>query len=236
MITPQLLKQPNQLNTELLNKSGRLFTFLNPVSYLQARKHVKKYEKFNCLLADGWLFVAALRAIGIKAHRFSFDMTSLAPIVFQRAIEGKKSVYFLGAKPDEITKFIAIISDHFPDLIIKGYRNGYFTDSKDRSRTIRHIFELSPDIVIAGLGVPLQEKFLIDLQSQGWQGCGYTCGGFIHQTSQGLHYYPDWVNKYHLRMPYRFIKEPHFRSRIPDYFKFIFIFLYDYWQYKRGLK
>lgn len=236
MITQKLLKKPKQFNYGLLNQPGHLFTFLNPVSYLKARKHLKKYEQFDCLLADGWLFVAALKAVGINTQRHSFDMTSLAPVVFEKAIKENKTIYFLGAKPDEIAKFIAVIKKHFPDLNILGYRNGYFKNLEERSNTIQYLHKLSPDIVVSGFGVPLQEEFLIDLHKAGWKGCGYTCGGFIHQTSKNLHYYPEWINKYHLRMPYRFLKEPHFRKRIPDYFKFIFIFLYDYWNFKRKPK
>lgn len=233
MITQKLLKKPNQLNKELLNQPGQLFTFLNPVSYLRARKHLEYYEQFDCLLPDGWLFVAALKAVGIDTQRQSFDMTSLAPIVFKSAIEEKKSIYFIGAKPSEIANFIDVIKKHFPDLNITGYRDGYFKSLEERSLIIQHLHDLAPEIVIAGLGAPLQEKFLMDLKKAGWQGCGYTCGGFIHQTSTGLHYYPNWVNKLHLRMPYRFIKESHFRKRVPDYFKFLLAFTYDYIVYKK---
>lgn len=216
-----------------INSSNTLTTFLNPVSYLKARKHLEYYEQFDCLLADGWLFVAALRVVGITTQRHSFDMTSLAPIVFQNAIAEKKSVYFLGAKPTEIADFIEVIKNHFPNLNILGYRDGYFRSIEERNFTLQYLQDLAPDVVIAGLGAPLQEQFLIDLQKTGWNGCGYTCGGFIHQTSEKLNYYPNWVNKLHLRMPYRFFKEPHFRKRIPDYFKFLILFTYDYINYRK---
>lgn len=233
MIIQKLAKQPQQLNSEQLNQPDRLFTFLNPVSYLKARKLPKTYLKFNYILADGWLFVAALRLVGIKTKRFSFDMTSLAPVVFQKAIKKQQSIFFLGAKPNEIEQFIHLIEKNFPGLKIVGFRDGYFKSLEERINTLQEIQRLAPDIVVTGLGVPLQEQFLTDLRKAGWQGCGFTCGGFIHQTSAGLHYYPGWVNKYHLRMPYRFIKEPHFRKRIPDYFKFLFLFTCDYINYRK---
>lgn len=236
MIIQKLSKQPKKLNNEQLSQAGSLFTFLNPVSYLIARKLPAKYEEFDYILADGWLFVAALRAVGVNTQRYSFDMTSLAPTVFNNAIKKEQSLFFIGAKPIEIQKFLSTIKNNFPGLQIVGYRDGYFKDPLERVETIRKIQALSPDIVVAGLGVPLQEMFLLDLRNAGWKGCGYTCGGFIHQTSKVLHFYPAWVNKLHLRMPYRIIKEPHFRKRIPDYFKFIFLFISDYWRYKTKLK
>lgn len=228
MITQKLLKQPEKLDERNLNQAGHLFTFLNPVSYLQARTNFISYQNYDFLLSDGWLFVAALKSIGIETSRYSFDMTSLAPIVFNKAIEQNKSIYFLGAKSEEIEKFIKVIRNNFPKLNILGYRNGYFKDETERTTFVQELKTLSPDIVVAGLGVLLQEQFLVDLKTAGWNGCGYTCGGFIHQTSKGLYFYPYWINKFHLRMPYRFIKEPHFRKRIPDYFRFFFAFFNEY--------
>ena len=229
-----ILKEKTSLDRNSITDGG-LTTFLNPVSYLKARKHLHTYRQFNYLLADGWLFVAALKAIGIKTQRYSFDMTSLAPVVLMKAAEQNQTIYFIGARPDEIRGFIKIIKTHFPGLSIAGYRDGYFKSADERTAAIAHIKDLSPNIVVAGLGVPFQEDFLVDLRNAGWSGCGYTCGGFIHQTSGRLNYYPDWVNKFHLRMPYRFIREPHFRKRLPDYIKFVFTFLYDYWKHRQSL-
>lgn len=215
---------------------GGLTTFLNPVSYLKARKHLQTYQRFDYLLADGWLFVAALKAVGIETQRYSFDMTSLAPVVLKKATQQKQSIYFIGARPEEIRGFVETIKTHFPDLSIAGYRDGYFKNAEERTDAIALVKQLAPDIVVAGLGVPFQEDFLVDLRNLGWSGCGYTCGGFIHQTSARLNYYPKWVNRFHLRMPYRFIMEPHFRKRLPDYIKFVFTFLYDYyyWKYRQS--
>lgn len=228
MITQKFLKQSDKLDERILNQAGHLFTFLNPVSFVKARKNYLTYLNYDYLLSDGWLFVAALKTIGIKTNRYSFDMTSLAPVVFNKAIEQNQTIYFIGAKLEEIESFILVIKKHFPQLNIVGYRNGYFKDETERTSFIQELKALSPDIVIAGLGVLLQEQFLVDLKDAGWNGCGYTCGGFIHQTSQGLYYYPYWVNKLHLRMPYRLFKEPHFRKRIPDYLMFFFAFFYEH--------
>ncbi len=157
-----LLQKKTEIKGNQVTESS-LTTFLNPVSYLQARKHAQNYEQFDRLLADGWLFVAALKAVGINTQRHSFDMTSLAPVVFQQAIKNRQSVYFIGAKPAEISNFIKVIEKHFPNLNILGYRDGYFKDLEERNSIIQKLHNLSPDIVIAGLGAPLQEKFLIDL-------------------------------------------------------------------------
>mgnify|MGYP000060826451 CR=1 FL=1 len=48
----------------------------------------------------------------------------------------------------------------------------------------------------------------------GYQGIGFTCGGFVHQTAMNrMHYYPNWVDKMNLRFVYRMYKEKHTRTR-----------------------
>ncbi len=226
-------KTPSSYNVQI--KAGSITTFINPVSYLKARKKRRIYNKFDNLLIDGWLLVRALRLIGIPTRRYSFDMTSIASKVFSESMAQKKSIYFIGAKHGEIERFIVNIKQNFEELNIVGYRDGYFKNNEERELTLSLIQKIAPEVVIVGLGVPLQEKFLIDLQDAGWEGCGFTCGGFLHQTIGRLNYYPDWINNYNLRMPYRFIKEPHFRRRLPDYFRFLLDFTYDVWRLRSKL-
>lgn len=38
-------------------------------------------------------------------------------------------------------------------------------------------------------------------------GIAFTCGGFLHQTSHKINYYPNWVNKLNLRAFYRLTHE-----------------------------
>ena len=60
----------------------------------------------------------------------------------------------------------------------------------------------------------MQEKFLLKVKNAGYPGVGFTCGGFIHQTSKNeIDYYPAWVDKTNLRFVYRMWKEPHTRKR-----------------------
>ena len=59
----------------------------------------------------------------------------------------------------------------------------------------------------------MQEQFLIKVKRIGYQGIGFTCGGFIHQTSKNeIDYYPAWIDKINLRFIYRMYKEKHTRK------------------------
>ena len=185
----------------------KLTTFLNPFSYVVAKGNKQQLSQFNIEI-DGGLLVQLLNLFGFKIKRKSFDMTSLAPLVFNEAIENNKSIYFIGTKPQVIDLAINNIQIKFPDLNICGYRDGYLTSEEGRSIVFSEINALKADYVVCGMGTPLQEKFLIDLQNSGWDGQGYTCGGFLHQTANGIKYYPDWVTKFGMRAFYRMYDEP----------------------------
>ncbi|MBD0399850.1 WecB/TagA/CpsF family glycosyltransferase [Flammeovirga sp. EKP202] len=207
-------------------KQNKTTTFLNPASYVEARKKISLYKEIDSIYVDGILLVKLLNIFcNQNVTRKSFDMTSLAPLVFNDAINDSKSIYFIGSTQNSIEGFIDIIKKKYKGLNIIGYRNGYVKGKEDGA--IQNIIDLNPDIVVIGMGAPLQEKFLINLRKKGFDGTGYTCGGFIHQTSESLNYYPTWINRLNLRMPYRIFAEPEFRRKLPNYVKFFFYFFKD---------
>ena len=173
-----------------LNASG-IYTFLNPYSYHVARGNYSLFSQMDGIFCDGKLLCMVLRLLNIKVERVSFDMTSLAPIVFSYAETNNRSLYVLGSSEADIEKSIKYFLQLYPNLNILGFRSGFFSSLEEREGVISRVRELGPEIVIVGMGTPLQEKFLLDLKNSGWNGLGFTCGGFLHQTSaRGLNYYP----------------------------------------------
>ena len=213
------------------NNNKMITTFLNPFSYLLARSNKDQLSHFNINI-DGGLLVILLNLFGFKYKRKSFDMTSLAPVVFNDAIKNNKSLYFIGSKPKVIDLAIKNIQDQFPKLNICGYRDGYINDN-EIVVVLDVINSLQADYVICGMGTPLQEQFLIDLKNSGWTGKGYTCGGFLHQSAAGIRYYPNWVNTLGLRAFFRMYDEPKLiRRYFIDYPHAIIIILFDLFKNK----
>lgn len=207
-----------------------IFTFLNPYSYLLARQHVGIFSKFNAIMVDGEYLAKFLRFFcRLSVTRASFDMTSLAPQVFAWAVANNKSVALVGSTNDSIKGAMEKIHQAYPGLKIAYARNGFFGNLAERDACLTELHELSPAVVVVGMGTPLQEHFLLDLWNRGWRGAGYTCGGFFHQTARGLHYYPDWINRWNLRWLYRIYDEPKLFSRYAvKYPKFVALFLVDW--------
>ena len=207
-------------------------TYLNPFSYLFYRKNKNVFAGFDNVAIDGQLLVVLLNIFvnlrQNKIKRFSFDMTSVAPLVFKECIDKNKSILFVGSTQDNIVAFVNQISKKYTDLNIVGYRNGYFDTEVQKNEYIKEVTSQQPDFAIVGMGSPYQESFLLELKKAGFQGVGHTCGGFIHQTAKSFDYYPKWADKLHLRWAYRIWDEPVlFRRYFVDYPISVLLFLKD---------
>ena len=200
---------------QIFENKGKAYTYLNPVSYLTALDNKELFSQMDGIFADGGLLVKAIKLMyGKQVTRRSFDMTSMAPELFAYAAEHGKTVYIVASKQEQVEKAVEIFRERYPKVRFAGYRNGYFASEDEMNQEAKHITELNPDFLIVGMGALMQEKFLLKVKRAGYQGIGFTCGGFIHQTSKNeIDYYPAWVDKTNLRFLYRMWKEPHTRKR-----------------------
>lgn len=195
---------------KIFSKKGNIYTCVNPFSYHLVRKHPYIYENMDGLFVDGMTMCWWIRLLWRrKIPRLSFDMSGMASDLFDRLNkeDSNESIYFIGAKQTELEGTINQIRQTYPHIIISGYRNGYFIDIDDRNNAISEILSQNPSFTIIGMGSPLQEQFALDLKTAGYMGIAFTCGGFLHQTSHKINYYPNWVNKLNLRAFYRLTHE-----------------------------
>ncbi|MDD2943356.1 MAG: WecB/TagA/CpsF family glycosyltransferase [bacterium] len=207
-----------------------LVTFLNPYSYLLARKNSELFERFDRVYPDGVILAKALGVIGLPSKRLSFDMTSLAPVVFRECLDRGVSLAVIGSELGVAEKAVAVWKTKFGrQLDVVYVRNGFFSNSSDVDDCYRDISSSGARVVIVGMGTPVQEQFLVGLVDSGWRGVGFTCGGFLHQTaSKGQTYYPLWIDKLNLRWLYRMFDEPKLIKRyLMNYPIFIFAFVSD---------
>lgn len=200
---------------QIFENKGKAYTYLNPVSYLTALDNKELFSQLDGIFADGGLLVKAIKMVyGKQVTRRSFDMTSMAPELFAYVAKHGKAIYIVASKQEQVEKAVEIFRERYPKVKFAGYRNGYFASESEMDVEAKYIAKLNPDFLIVGMGALMQEKFLLKVKNAGYQGVGFTCGGFIHQTSRNeIDYYPAWVDKTNLRFIYRMWKEPHTRKR-----------------------
>ncbi|MGU7808287.1 hypothetical protein ACV2Y2_29015, partial [Escherichia coli] len=84
----------------LNKKKCKNITFLNCYSYYIYRKNCSYYTSFHGINCDGFLLKNLVKLVGIQTKRKSFDMTSLAPEVFENAEKNNHSVAIVGSKDE----------------------------------------------------------------------------------------------------------------------------------------
>ena len=99
MIVDKLIYSDIVQSKKMFEKNASIYTFLNPVSYLDAIKHQELFTQFDGIFADGGLLVKAIELFyGKTIQRRSFDMTSLAPLLFNYAQDNGKSIAIVASK------------------------------------------------------------------------------------------------------------------------------------------
>ena len=200
-------------------------SFVNPYSMLIVKDKPKLATDIDFWHVDGISLINLFKGyLKINISRYSFDDTSVAPLVFSFAKQHSLKIGIIGTKPEIIQKAVdVIIAKYNVDILF--FRDGYFVND-EMEIAQNEIIDRGIDIVVCGMGTPYQEDFLIGLKKLGWNGYGYTCGGYLHQIASRENYYPPLIDKMNLRWVFRIFDEPKLLSRyFIKYPEFLFKFI-----------
>lgn len=80
VLVSQILQTEKWMPSELFETKDRIYTFLNPVSYLIALENLSLSEKFDGIFSDGSLLVSVIRLLyGKRVIRRSLTWLPLLP-------------------------------------------------------------------------------------------------------------------------------------------------------------
>jgi N-acetylglucosaminyldiphosphoundecaprenol N-acetyl-beta-D-mannosaminyltransferase len=72
------------------------------------------------------------------------------------------SLYLLGARPGVAQEAARRLKERYPELEIAGVHHGYFDHGAGSAAVVEEINAAAPDILLVGLGMPLQERWLME--------------------------------------------------------------------------
>lgn len=131
----------------------------------------------------------------------------LAEKIFEMSAEEKLRVYLLGAKPEVIEKCAAELSARTTPPLLAGYHHGYIRDA-DPGALAEEIEAARPDIVLAGMGAPMQEFWIRDnapkLSASVFIGVGGSFDVFAGETKRA----PEFFRKTGLEWAHRLATAP----------------------------
>lgn len=207
----------SKLSNSVSLKHPMLISFVNPYSYFILNDRPDLLVEIESLYIDGALLVKLYNFFNSQkaVARVSFDFSSIAEDVFSHSDENRKSVSLVGGSEFENNLALQKLSFKYPNIDFSFSRNGFFT-GHEMDAFISDLARSDVDVVICGMGTPLQEEFLVKLKHC-MRDKGvllFTCGGFITQTAIRFDYYYPIVKKLGLRWLQRFVMHKHVRQRV----------------------
>jgi N-acetylglucosaminyldiphosphoundecaprenol N-acetyl-beta-D-mannosaminyltransferase len=146
------------------------------------------FNDADVVFCDGSGVMLAARLLGKRIpERITYADWAWRLAAFAEA-EGL-SLFLLGAKPGVAQKAAQELRARHPDLHISGIRHGHFdhsSGSRENEAILQGIQAARPDILLVGLGMPLQERWLIENRHRIETGVALTGGAVFDYVSGGL--------------------------------------------------
>jgi N-acetylglucosaminyldiphosphoundecaprenol N-acetyl-beta-D-mannosaminyltransferase len=161
------------------------------------------------------------------AHHLGHEMPErvagydLTQELLKRAPEKNRRVFFFGSAPGVAEKAKQKAEAMYPGIQIVGVRNGYFSEDEVPA-IIRMIREAQPDLLLAALGVPKQEKWLKKYKEKLGVPVSIGVGGTLDVMAGTAKRAPVWMQKAKLEWLFRGILQPKRAGRLLALPKFVF--------------
>ena len=177
-------------------------------------------EKADMVIPDGVGVVWASKYAKYKLEENVPGCDLCYSLLETSAKKGFKA-YLLGAKPGVAMQAKINMEKLYPGLTICGVRDGYF-NSETEQEIIDEINNLRPDILMAGLGVPRQEKWLNRHRDVLRVNVAIGCGGSIDVMAGEVKRAPIFFQNLGLEWFYRLVSQPSRFFRMMELPKFVF--------------
>jgi N-acetylglucosaminyldiphosphoundecaprenol N-acetyl-beta-D-mannosaminyltransferase len=182
----------------------------------------------DCALVnvDGMPVVWASRLLGrpLKERVTGCD---LFEALMRRAGERGWRVFLLGAREEVVSRVASMYRHRYPNLVLAGYRNGYWKDGAEEADVVEQIRAAHPHLLFVAISSPKKEQFLGRWQAGMKVPFAMGVGGTFDVAIGHVRRAPQWMQKSGLEWFYRFLQEPRrmFRRYFIDDMAFIWLFI-----------
>jgi N-acetylglucosaminyldiphosphoundecaprenol N-acetyl-beta-D-mannosaminyltransferase len=194
----------------LEGKEFRTVFFINAHCFNVAQKnhsYAKILNQCDLLLNDGIGINIAARCTGIKL-KANMNGSDFTPQLLKLAAEKGKRIFLLGSKPGVAEKCRMELEKSNPSIKICGTHHGYFK-AEENENIIHRIRESGADVLLAGMGVPAQEFWIMNNKEALPQiKMAIAAGAVMDFISGNIRRAPSWIRKIKMEWLYRFLMEP----------------------------
>jgi N-acetylglucosaminyldiphosphoundecaprenol N-acetyl-beta-D-mannosaminyltransferase len=189
-------------------------------------------QRSDLVYCDGYGVRLAAKAIGLEVpHRMTgadwiWGVASLCQAT-------RRSLYLLGSDPGAAREAAACLRRWYPRLDVRGTHHGYFEIGTPHSeRVIEDIAAHKPDVLLVGMGTPLQELWVDHYFDRLEAHVVWTVGALFDYVSGRVRRAPHWLSDNGLEWIFRLAIEP--RRMWRRYLLGNPVFLWRVWQERSG--
>lgn len=165
------------------------------------------YAEADAIHADGMAIVAwaALKDVRFgRQHRTGY-LDWFEPFL-DRAAASHLRLFWVGSPDDHLVKILGTLRTRWPGLIIEGH-HGYF-GPEDEPGLMATITAFAPDLVVVGMGMPRQERWIARWRHHLPRGVFLPCGA-AGEYLAGFHpRAPRWLGQIGLEWAWRLACDP----------------------------
>ena len=204
-------------------RHGALIATANAEMIMNATRDEELFEILRAadlVVPDGAGTVWAAHHLGheMPERVAGYDLTQE---LLKRAPEKNRRVFFFGSAPGVAEKAKQKAEAMYPGIQIVGVRNGYYSEDEVPA-IIRMIRAAQPDLLLAALGVPKQEKWLKKYKEKLGVPVSIGVGGTLDVMAGTAKRAPVWMQKAKLEWLFRGILQPKRAGRLLALPKFVF--------------
>ena len=167
------------------------------------------FEGVDYAYIDGMPFVAWGKLMGLPLRReHRLTCVDWVPQLIERCAVEQWRVFYLGAKPGVAAKGADQFRTRYPTLDIATAHGFFDMDSADNTRIVEQINAYDPDILLVGMGMPRQERWIHQNYTQLNARCVITVGAVIDYLTGEIPTPPRWTGQTGLEWLARLIAEP----------------------------
>lgn len=137
--------------------------------------------------------------------------SDLVPLLCERAAKKGYSIFILGGKEGVPEKAEQNLKKMYPGICIAGAYSppfGFEKNQEELDYVNKLISEKNPDILLACLGCPKQEKFIYENMNKYNAKVSVCAGATVDFLAGSVKRAPRWMSNHGLEWLYRFVQEP----------------------------
>jgi len=226
-VTSATMEEIHRELTRIITNGGPGFILSANIHGLNLASRMKWlgdfYNRADLVEVDGAGVVLGARILGYKIHK-RLTWADWGWHMAQYFAEEGHRLYLIGGVEGVAEEAAEKLIAHAPKLKICGTHHGFFMKNGiENENVINLINKATPDILWVGMGMPLQEKWILENHKKINAKVFMPCGAAFSYLAGRESRCPKWVGEFGLEWLYRLAQEPRRMARRYIIGNFLFI-------------